>query len=356
MPPVLAAPAKLAATTPAAGAAPADASGPALAEAGFGDALQQAMARAAGPAPGGAQEGVPGTQARTRRLAGVEGLDAGPQPPDPSMAAALLASLQPGTLPVPVTAGLEGPVEGRAAAATGAMAVRMARPTFEPEAGPAARAPAQPAALTRPSESELQANLGAVAGSRLPAREEPAVAALPEAPAPAPQALPDAAQAGALTAPGGRPAVPAEAARLAVSTPLGSSDWGAAFADRIGLVVQARQSSAELQVSPPELGPIDIRLTLQGDQASLSFASPHAAVREAIQAAMPRLADALSASGLSLGNVSVGADSRRGGEAPREGRGQRGGPHVAGIEAISGAPAMRWTGAPGELRSVDLFA
>jgi flagellar hook-length control protein FliK len=51
-----------------------------------------------------------------------------------------------------------------------------------------------------------------------------------------------------------------------------------------------------------------VRLSIANDQASLSFASPHAAVRDAIQASLPRLQDMLQGLGISLGNVSVGAE------------------------------------------------
>jgi flagellar hook-length control protein FliK len=66
---------------------------------------------------------------------------------------------------------------------------------------------------------------------------------------------------------------------------------------------------AELHLNPPELGPLQITLTVNNDQASAQFVSQHASVREAIEAAMPRLREMLAEGGITLGNTSVSADS-----------------------------------------------
>jgi flagellar hook-length control protein FliK len=68
---------------------------------------------------------------------------------------------------------------------------------------------------------------------------------------------------------------------------------------------------AELSLNPPELGPLQVTLTISNDQANAQFVSQHAAVREAIESAMPRLRDMLAAGGITLGNASVSADSFR---------------------------------------------
>ena len=65
--------------------------------------------------------------------------------------------------------------------------------------------------------------------------------------------------------------------------------------------------TAELRLNPPELGPVEMRLTLSSDQASLTILSPHAAVRDAMQSSLPRLQDMLQSVGVNLGSVFVGA-------------------------------------------------
>jgi len=64
-----------------------------------------------------------------------------------------------------------------------------------------------------------------------------------------------------------------------------------------------------MHLNPPELGPLQITLTITNDQASAQFVSQHAAVREAIDAAMPRLREMLAEGGITLGNTSVSAES-----------------------------------------------
>jgi flagellar hook-length control protein FliK len=62
---------------------------------------------------------------------------------------------------------------------------------------------------------------------------------------------------------------------------------------------------------------VEVRLSLSNDQASLVLLSPHASVRDALQATLPRLHDLLAAAGINLGSVHVGAHGQSGGH-PRE--------------------------------------
>ncbi len=91
------------------------------------------------------------------------------------------------------------------------------------------------------------------------------------------------------------------------------------------------QQSAELQLNPPDLGPLKVVLNVVNDQAQAQFVSPHQAVRAAVEAALPHLRTALSESGIQLGQASVGADGFAGQagngngqqqQAPGNGRGQ----------------------------------
>lgn len=146
--------------------------------------------------------------------------------------------------------------------------------------------------------------------------------------------------------------------RMTLTVPVSSPAWGDAFSDRMALAVQNRQPVAELHLNPPNLGPVEIQVSMNGDQASLSFFSPHAPVREAIQSAMPRLTEALAESGVSLGNVFVGAQSQhernsrddaRDGSRSREGRPEA-------VSAVTSPAVTRWSGSVTSLRAVDLFA
>lgn len=96
---------------------------------------------------------------------------------------------------------------------------------------------------------------------------------------------------------------------LEITAPLGSPGWGNALADKVTWMSSQGNQVAELHLNPPHLGPLEVQLTVSNDQASAVFVSHHPAVRDAIEAAMPRLREMLADSGIMLGNTMVGAES-----------------------------------------------
>lgn len=87
--------------------------------------------------------------------------------------------------------------------------------------------------------------------------------------------------------------------------------WDRGLGEKVVWMAGQQLQVAELHLNPPELGPLQITLTVDNDQASAQFVSQHASVREAIEAAMPRLREMLAESGITLGNTNVGAESFR---------------------------------------------
>ncbi len=100
-------------------------------------------------------------------------------------------------------------------------------------------------------------------------------------------------------------------AQPSVGTPLHSPAWPQHFGDKIVWLARNDQQTAQLNINPPQLGPVQITLNLNGDQASIAFASPHAEVRQAIESAMPHLKDMLSSAGINLGQANVGANPQQ---------------------------------------------
>lgn len=101
--------------------------------------------------------------------------------------------------------------------------------------------------------------------------------------------------------------VDAQAGRI--DRPVGTPGWGGDLGQKVVWMVGQQKQSAELQLNPPQLGPLEVRLTLNQDQMTATFVSHHAAVREAIETALPRLREMLADNGIALGNVMVGAES-----------------------------------------------
>ena len=93
-----------------------------------------------------------------------------------------------------------------------------------------------------------------------------------------------------------------------IDTPIGTNGWGEAFSQKVVWLVDRQQQTAELHVNPPHLGPVEVVLNLKDDGARIAFCSPHPAVREAIEASLADLRNALSQHGLSLGQTLVSAD------------------------------------------------
>jgi flagellar hook-length control protein FliK len=101
---------------------------------------------------------------------------------------------------------------------------------------------------------------------------------------------------------------PADAAQT-VTTPLGSGGWADDFSQKISWMVTQQSQVAELHLNPPDLGPLNVVLKLSDNQATALFTSPHSAVRDAVESALPKLREMLADNGIMLGNTSVSDQS-----------------------------------------------
>ena len=96
-----------------------------------------------------------------------------------------------------------------------------------------------------------------------------------------------------------------------ISSPLGSSGWADEFSQKITWMGTQQNQVAELHLNPPDLGPLDVVLKVSDNQATALFTSPHSAVRDAVENALPRLREILADNGIALGNVMVSDQSPR---------------------------------------------
>jgi flagellar hook-length control protein FliK len=110
---------------------------------------------------------------------------------------------------------------------------------------------------------------------------------------------------------------------LMVNTPVGNNRWNEDLGQKITWMAGHGSQSAELQLNPPDLGPLHVVLNVSGDQATALFTSPHAAVREAVQQALPKLRDMLADNGIMLGNASVSDQGRQGAQSGYSGGGSK---------------------------------
>lgn len=90
---------------------------------------------------------------------------------------------------------------------------------------------------------------------------------------------------------------------------VGTPHWDTGLGDKVVWMIGSQTQSAQLHLNPPNLGPLEIKLSMADGQANLTFVTQHVAVRDAIEAANPRLREMMGDSGISMGSVSVNVGS-----------------------------------------------
>ena len=107
---------------------------------------------------------------------------------------------------------------------------------------------------------------------------------------------------------------PSQAAfTLAGKGQMGSPAWNQALNERVMVMTAQNNQVAEIQLDPPELGSLKVRLQVGQDQVSVSFTSPHASVRDAVEQSLPRLREMMEEQGLNMGESSVNDQSSESG-------------------------------------------
>ncbi len=99
---------------------------------------------------------------------------------------------------------------------------------------------------------------------------------------------------------------------LEVGARIDTPQFAPALSQQVVWMADKDAHVAELRINPPELGPVEVRLQLKGDEAAVQFVSAHAEVRDALEGSLARLRDSLAQAGIQLGEASIGADSFRG--------------------------------------------
>lgn len=111
----------------------------------------------------------------------------------------------------------------------------------------------------------------------------------------------------------GTHAIRQETAPLVVPTPVRDRDWNNDFAQKVVWLATSHKQAAELTLTPPQMGNIEISLKIDNgtSSATATFVSTNAEVRETIEAALPRLREMLAGVGIDLGQTNVSAESFR---------------------------------------------
>ena len=139
-------------------------------------------------------------------------------------------------------------------------------------------------------------------------------------PAPRQSAGGEAGFAGALGQIGRAPEVapPQIPGNLPVLLAAATGSLGEDISQRILWLSSHNLRSAEIRLDPPELGPLQVQVQHHRDGTSVHFTTSSAAVKDVVEANLPRLRELLEGSGLSLVDVNVAQQQQRGAPGQRE--------------------------------------
>ena len=102
-------------------------------------------------------------------------------------------------------------------------------------------------------------------------------------------------------------------ARIAVVNPMQAAspdlhgeNFDEAIGSRLTWMAEQKIGHAHIRINPQELGPVEIRVRLDGERVHADFSSPQAEVRQALEQSLPKLRDMLAQHGFQLAQADVG--------------------------------------------------
>ncbi len=123
--------------------------------------------------------------------------------------------------------------------------------------------------------------------------------------------------------------------------------WGNTLSQRIVTMITDDVQQARIQLDPPELGSLQVRLQIQNDQATIHVQVQHGHVREALESNAFRLRDALASEGIELDSFDVESEDQQQGnfqqqaDSQAEGHAQ-GQSNAAATELLMDAETGEW--------------
>lgn len=147
---------------------------------------------------------------------------------------------------------------------------------------------------------------------------------------------------------------------------INQNGWSEAVVDRVMWLSSQNLKSAEIQLDPQELGRLEVRIHMNQDQTQVTFASPNAGVRDALEGQMHRLRDMFNQQGMTQLDVNVSDQSlarswqgQQGGDGERRGGGNGNGGLLGGSgddETLAGVSELRPAAAGVARGLVDYYA
>lgn len=154
--------------------------------------------------------------------------------------------------------------------------------------------------------------------------------------------------------------VPLRGYTTSIDVPVGQGEWGDKVMGKLSWLTARNMSVAEIHLTPPDMGPMEVKVKVHNDQASVTVHAANPVVREQLEQHSHRLRDMLGEQGLSLGqfNVSDQGGQQAGGES---GEAEEGGGRSSGNSSVASQEAEAGQVSVGQLDlawrgEVDVFA
>jgi len=91
----------------------------------------------------------------------------------------------------------------------------------------------------------------------------------------------------------------------ALTTHVRDPRWAEDLGNRLASMVRTGDSSASLQLTPVDLGPLEVNVAVRDNQATVHFGAANAETRALLEASIPRLREMLASQGFQLMDSSV---------------------------------------------------
>ena len=92
---------------------------------------------------------------------------------------------------------------------------------------------------------------------------------------------------------------------LDIQPPVQSNAWNRVLTARVIWLAREGVQQATLKLNPANLGPVEVKLTMNDEKVHVTFVAQHAATRDALEQALPRLRESFIENGLEFADADV---------------------------------------------------
>ncbi|MEC7376329.1 MAG: flagellar hook-length control protein FliK, partial [Pseudomonadota bacterium] len=100
-------------------------------------------------------------------------------------------------------------------------------------------------------------------------------------------------------------AAPLRGYATSIDVPVGHAEWGDKLVGKLSWLTARNMSVAEIHLTPPDMGPMEVKVRVHNEQASITVHSANPVVRDQLELNSHRLRDMLGEQGLALAGFDV---------------------------------------------------